>query len=100
MSRLRRWLVPAALSLGAVLAVPRATALGDDPLPTWPPPQAQPDAGPKETTAQLCKRCKSARSACKRACAGPDGTGIPSDYCLDKCDNSYWSCIPTGHACD
>ena len=98
MTRSVRWAVLATAVLAAAALVPLAAARADD-LPVWPPQPAQPDAGQRETTAQACERCARNRSSCKRACAGPDGRDIPSDYCLDQCDNSYWRCVPAGHDC-
>jgi len=94
MTFLRRWPALAVPLLAGALAVLSGPArLHAQSLPTA-------DAGGGgETPGQMCRRCRSARSACKTACAGPDGTGIPSDSCLDRCDNSYWGCIPAGVAC-
>ena len=97
MTLLRRWPVLAALSFAALFTVLSGPGrLNAQPLQTG----QQPDGGGgSETPGQLCRRCKGARDACKTACAGPNGTGIPSDSCLERCDNSYWGCIPAGVSC-
>ncbi|HVP67406.1 MAG TPA: hypothetical protein VMT17_09110 [Anaeromyxobacteraceae bacterium] len=78
-----------------LLALSGAAAPADEPSP---PPQ--PGAAQSETPRQACERCRKERKSCKDACAGPSGDQVPSDSCLDKCDNAYWRCIPPGHGCD
>jgi len=93
MKGLPRLAVAAFLSLAGPLW-PAASAAGDA------PPASQPDARRKETPEQACERCRKERRVCKEACAGPNGDQVPSDACLDQCNNAYWRCVPPGHGCD
>jgi len=93
------------LRIGPVVALFLALAAGPARSSAAEPPAAaavaaQPTPAPEETPEQACQRCRKEREACKSACAGPSGDKVPSDDCLDRCENAYWRCVPAGHGCD